>query len=79
PAPQNPALMKELASIQSPPATDNNGMPIFWATFNNAHKRIQNGGWAREVTQEEIANSDTISGVNMRLARGGISEMHWHQ
>ncbi|ONA16018.1 oxalate decarboxylase family bicupin [Burkholderia pseudomallei] len=79
PGPQNPALMKEFPSFQSPPATDINGMPIFWASFNNAHKRIQNGGWAREVTQEDFAISETISGVNMRLARGGIREMHWHQ
>ncbi|MET5116461.1 cupin domain-containing protein, partial [Burkholderia pseudomallei] len=35
--------------------------------------------WALEVTQEDFAISETISGVNMRLARGVIREMHWHQ
>ncbi len=54
-------------------------MPLFWASFNNAHRRIQNGGWAREVTQDDFAISQDISGVNMHLAAGGIREMHWHQ
>ena len=28
-----------------------------WASFNNAPKRIQNGGWARQVTQDDFAIS----------------------
>ncbi len=79
PGPQNPALAGQFPSFQDPPATDVDGMPLFWASFNNAHRRIQNGGWAREVTQEDFAISESISGVNMRLAPGGIREMHWHQ
>ena len=54
-------------------------MPLSWASFNNAPRRIQNGGWARQVTQDHFAVSDTISGVNMRLTAGGIRELHWHQ
>jgi len=54
-------------------------MPLFWASFNNAHKRYQNGGWAREVTQADFAISEDIAGVNMRLAENGIRELHWHQ
>jgi len=54
-------------------------MPLSWASFNNAPRRIQNGGWARQVTQDSFAVADTISGVNMRLTSGGIREMHWHQ
>ncbi len=79
PGPQNPALASQFPSFQDPPATDVGGMPLFWASFNNAHRRIQNGGWAREVTQDDFAISQDISGVNMRLAAGGIREMHWHQ
>ncbi|NPD66928.1 oxalate decarboxylase family bicupin [Lichenicola cladoniae] len=79
PGPQNPALAGQFPSFQDPPATDVDGMPLFWASFNNAHRRIQNGGWAREVTQADFAISESISGVNMRLAPGGIREMHWHQ
>ncbi|MDB6090813.1 MAG: oxdD, partial [Gammaproteobacteria bacterium] len=79
PGPQSPALASQFPSFQDPPATDVNGMPLFWASFNNAHKRYQNGGWAREVTQDTFAISADISGVNMRLAKNGIREMHWHQ
>jgi len=54
-------------------------MPTTWASFNNAAKRIQNGGWARQVTVDDFAISKEISGVNMRLTAGGIRELHWHQ
>lgn len=79
PGPQNPALASQFPSFQDPPATDVNGMPQNWASFNNAHKRIQAGGWARQVTQKDFAISTDIAGVNMRLGPGGIREMHWHQ
>ncbi|MBV1833480.1 cupin domain-containing protein [Novacetimonas pomaceti] len=79
PGPKNPALQSQFPSFQDPPATDVNGMPLFWASFNNAHKRYQDGGWAREVTREDFALSEDIAGVNMRLSAGGIREMHWHQ
>ncbi len=79
PGPSNPALASQFPSFQDPPATDVNGMELFWASFNNAHRRYQNGGWAREVTQESFAISKDIAGVNMRLGRNAIREMHWHQ
>jgi len=79
PGPQSPALGKQFPSAQSPPATDVGGMPTTWASFNNAAKRIQNGGWARQVTVDDFAISKEISGVNMRLTAGGIRELHWHQ
>jgi oxalate decarboxylase len=76
--PNNPALADQFPSAVSPPATDVGSLPMFWASFNNAPRRIQNGGWARQVTQEDFQISETIAGVNMRLTRGGIREMHWH-
>jgi oxalate decarboxylase len=79
PGPQNPILGNQFPSAQFPPATDVGGMPMDWASFNNAPKRVQNGGWARQVTQADFQISDTISGVNMRLTAGGIRELHWHQ
>jgi oxalate decarboxylase len=78
PGPQNPAIASQFPSPQSPPATDVGSMPLPWASFNNAPKRIQNGGWARQVTQADFAISEEISGVNMRLTAGGIRELHWH-
>jgi oxalate decarboxylase len=78
PGPQNPALASQFPQTQSPPATDVGDLPQFWSSFNIAHKRIQNGGWARQVTQGDFAISEEESGVNMRLSAGGIRELHWH-
>jgi oxalate decarboxylase len=78
PGPKNPALNSQFPSFQNPPATDVGNMQLFWGSFNNAPKRIQNGGWAREVTQPDFAISEAISGVNMRLGPGAIRELHWH-
>lgn len=79
PGPQYKPLSETMPAFQSPPATDVNGMPQFWASFNLAPKRIQDGGWARQLTQESFAISTEIAGVNMRLGPGGVRELHWHQ
>lgn len=79
PGPKNPAINDQFPSFQSPPATDVGDMQLFWGSFNNAAKRIQNGGWARQVTKSDFAISDAVSGVNMRLGPGGVREMHWHR
>ncbi|GGF05007.1 cupin [Aliidongia dinghuensis] len=79
PGPQNPALANNLPSFVDPPPTDVNGMPLFWSSFNIAPKRVQAGGWARQVNTEAFPISETIAGVNMRLSAGGIRELHWHQ
>jgi oxalate decarboxylase len=79
PGPQNPAISGQFPKAFTPPATDVGDLPQFWASFNNAPRRIQDGGWARQVTQSDFYISDEISGVNMRLTAGGIRELHWHQ
>jgi oxalate decarboxylase len=79
PGPQNPELTSQFPSAINPPATDVGDLPQFWASFNNAHKRVQNGGWARQVTQADFPISRDFSGVNMRLNAGGIRELHWHR
>src|ERR1700688_2739000 len=58
PGPQNPALASQFPSSTNPPATDRGEMPLFWASFNNAPKRVQNGGWARQVTQADFPISE---------------------
>ncbi|MEA2775687.1 MAG: oxalate decarboxylase, partial [Acetobacteraceae bacterium] len=50
PGPRNPALESQFPDVVSPPATDVGDTAQIWASFNNAHKRIENGGWARQVT-----------------------------
>jgi oxalate decarboxylase len=79
PGPQNPALAKQFPSLVNPPATDVGSLQMPWASFNISPRRIQNGGWARQVTQETFPISAEISGVNMRLSAGGVRELHWHQ
>lgn len=78
PGPNNPALSSQFPGAFLPPATDVGELPLFWASFNNAPRRIQDGGWARQVTQYDFQISEQIAGVNMRLTRGGIRELHWH-
>ena len=78
PGPDN----KSIASVQPdagmPPATDQGNAPQFWSTFSAQHRRIQPGGWARQVTIRDFPLSTTIAGVNMRLTPGGCRELHWH-
>ncbi len=78
PGPQNPTLSGQFPAAFTPPATDIGDLPQFWASFNNAPRRIQNGGWARQVTQADFHVSESISSVNMRLDAGGTRELHWH-
>lgn len=77
--PQNPALAAQFPSQLHAPATDVSTQPFFWSSFNISPRRVQDGGWAREVTQPDFAISDEIAGVNMYLEAGGIRELHWHQ
>src|SRR5690349_5298484 len=79
PGPQNPALASQFPDAARPPATDVGDLPQFWSSFNNANRRIQNGGWARQVTGKDFPVARDFSGVNMRLAAGGIRELHWHR
>src|SRR6266436_5595528 len=76
PGPQNPAIRDQFPAAFSPPPTDVGGVQMNWASFNNAPRRIQDGGWARQVTQDTFPISNTIAGVNMRLTAGGIRELH---
>ncbi len=78
PGPQSQSLAGQFPAAFAPPATDVGDLPQFWASFNNAPRRVQDDGWARQVTQADFAISETISGVNMRLDAGGILELHWH-
>src|SRR5207237_10715437 len=77
PGPHSPALADRFPAASSPPPTDVGDLPQFWASFNNAPKRIQNGGWARQVTQADFQISETIAGVNIRLTAGAVRARHW--
>src|SRR6202012_3523696 len=60
------------------PQTDNGTVPSFKYSFDLAHKEIDNGGGARQVTVRELPVSKTMAGVEMRLVAGGVRELHWH-
>src|SRR5918996_5046494 len=66
PGPQNPAIASQFPSAQSPPPTDVGDMPLFWASFNNAPNRIQNGGGGGKGTHAHFFISGGISGGGMR-------------
>ena len=78
PGPKNPIASSQASSSELPPSTDRGDVNNFWFPFARAHKRIQAGGWARQVTAKDLPISTTISGVNMRLIAGAIRELHWH-
>src|SRR4029077_3117055 len=61
PGPQDPGLAGHEPSFLNPPATDVNGMPQFLASFNLAPKRIQNGGWARQISQNAFTISTSLA------------------
>ncbi len=58
PGPQNPTLSGQFPNAFTPPATDVGDLSLFWASFNEAPRRIQDGGWARQVTQSDFAIAD---------------------
>ncbi|MFM0631187.1 cupin domain-containing protein [Paraburkholderia xenovorans] len=79
PGPQSRTLAGQFPSFQNSPATHVNGMPLCWTSFSNAHTHYQNGGWAGEVTQDDFAIAEEISGVSVCLAANGVREIHWHE
>jgi oxalate decarboxylase len=78
PGPKNAALDRGEQDSVFPPETDAGGQPPFKYPFSFAHKRIEAGGWTRQVTVRDLAISKKMAGVEMRLIRGGIRELHWH-
>jgi oxalate decarboxylase len=76
--PENKPLKDANPNVFLPPTTDHGEVQGFWSSFSVAHRRIQEGGWSRQVTVAEFPISKDIAGVNMRLTAGGIRELHWH-
>jgi oxalate decarboxylase len=79
PGPQNKALQELMPSHFNPPPTDHALPPTFWSSFSMMHRRVQDGGWSRQVNVQDLPISKDIAGVNMRLTAGGVRELHWHQ
>ncbi|BCL80495.1 oxalate decarboxylase [Ktedonobacteria bacterium brp13] len=79
PGPRNVLRDIQNPDILTPPETDKGTIPNLKFSFADAHNRLQNGGWARQVTARELPIATTLAGVNMRLNPGGVREMHWHK
>lgn len=76
--PKNPPLAEENPSSTWAPETDDGTVRPFKYSFALAHKRIDTGGWTRQVTARELPIAKTLAGVEMRLTAGGVRELHWH-
>jgi oxalate decarboxylase len=77
--PRNLARERENPSLLRPPSTDHGAMPNLRFSFADAHMKMREGGWSREVTTRDLPVSTTMAGVNMRLTSGGVRELHWHK
>lgn len=77
--PRNLVRDAENPDIIAPPSTDHGTMPNLRFSFSDAHQRLEEGGWAREVTIRELPESKDVAGVNMALAPGAYREIHWHK
>jgi len=77
--PRNPAVEAQNPDILIPPSTDNGGIPSLKYPFAMAHNRLEDGGWAREVTIREMPSLKELAAVNMRLGPGVVRELHWHK
>lgn len=77
--PRNPTREAENRDRLAPPQTDAGTMPNLKWSFADSHNRLEDGGWARQVTVRELPIATELAGVNMRLEAGAIRELHWHK
>ena len=77
--PRNLPVEMQNPDIFIPPETDHGGIKNLKFPFAMAHLRLEDGGWAREVTNRELGALDELAIVNMRLPAGVVREMHWHK
>ena len=79
PGPRDVERDRQNPDMLTPPETDSGTIPNLKFSFSDAHNRLQEGGWARQVTARELPVATTLAGVNMRLTPGGVRELHWHK
>jgi len=78
PGPSNAGLANANPNSNNPPGTDRGDILPIWYSFDLTHRRIQDGGWTRQVTAREFPSSQDVAGVTMRLTAGSYRELHWH-
>src|ERR1700741_5031901 len=53
-------------------------LPTFKFALEKSQGKVIGGNSAKEATVEQLPISKGIAGVTMRLAPGGMRELHWH-
>ncbi|KAI0787802.1 oxalate decarboxylase [Fomes fomentarius] len=76
--PQNIPLELENPSLLAPPTTDHGSVSNAKWPFDLSHNRLQTGGWARQQNVKDMPIATGMAGVDMRLEKGAIRELHWH-
>lgn len=67
------------AAGDRPQSTDSGSVPNLRFSFLDAYRRVEEGGWSREVTRRELPIATELAGVDMKLDPGGVRELHWHK
>ena len=78
PDPLNMPLEQENPDSFDPPSSDSGDVNSFKYSFEFGHNKVSDGGWARQVTVRDLPPSKVMAGVNMRLKKGAVRELHWH-
>jgi oxalate decarboxylase len=61
--PRNPGRETLNPDLLSPPRTDHGALPNLRFAFADAHMKMYEGGWAREITERELPIARTIAGA----------------
>jgi hypothetical protein len=65
--PKNPGLEAQEPDSVYPPGSDAGGQPPFEYPFARSHRRIESGGWTRQVTVPTSAiDTDVTHGSNQK-------------
>ena len=78
PGPINNPIDRENPDLLVPPSTDAGLLPNLKYSMSDAHMHLLDGGWARQVNEQQLPIATTLTGVEMRLEPGAIRELHWH-
>lgn len=71
--PQNATAEHAERDSVFPPETDAGGQPPFKYPFAFAHRRIEEGGWTRQVTVRDLSISKKMAGVVIAVDTGGTN------
>lgn len=77
--PNDPREVALNPSEVNPLPTDHGNLGTLKYSFSEAHNRHTAAGWAREVTVRNFPISKDMAGVDMRLPKGAVRELHWHR